>query len=122
MSSGGDRSAAIAVSRRSRFRGERGFAASVDYGEWVSLPHAFSLLHRQVGTNRVDRGQRMKRRVNTGESGRLIDECDMLHRNRFGFPVHQDLVPSVKDDCLVIWMTHTPSNEHRWVSSLRQPS
>ena len=63
----------------------------------------------------------MKRLATVVESRGLIDECDVSHCKRFVFCVHQDLMPSVQDDRLVIRMTHTSSNEHAWVSSLSHP-
>ena len=63
----------------------------------------------------------MKRLATVVESRGLIDERDVSHCKRFVFCVHHDLVPSVQDDRLVIWMTHSSANEHTWVSSLSHP-
>ena len=50
-----------------------------------------------------------------------VDERDMSHRDRLGFSVHQDLVPSAQDNCLVIGMADTSANEHRWIAPLSDP-
>ena len=81
----------------------------------------YLLLHRQVCTNRVHHGHRVKAAPRVKQSRGLIDECDVSHRQRFVFRVHHDLVPSVQDDCLVIGMTHTSTDEHARVSSLSDP-